>query len=142
MENVCSVYIKEMIASYSSVSSSSVLANLQGTMFMQVLIDDYIVPMVESGQQGFRPADRCDPKTAIFYACGIFATYGFNRIMVNVTQGTLLRLRGELFNHMETLPIRYFDSNSRGDIMSIYTNDIDTMRQMISQSIPSAVLRV
>lgn len=73
---------------------------------------------------------------AVIYGVGIIATYSYNRIMVNVTQGTLLRLREELFNHMQTLPIRYFDTNSRGDIMSIYTNDIDTLRQMVSQSIP------
>ena len=131
-----SLYGKEMIAVFICIIIS-VLASLQGTMFMQVLIDDYIIPMVETGSTDFGPLIKAITKTAIFYSCGIFATYGFNRIMVNVTQGTLLNLRGELFEHMETLPIRYFDSNARGDIMSIYTNDIDTMRQMISQSIPS-----
>ena len=115
----------------------SVLANLQGTMFMQVLIDDYISPMLESGSKDFGPLAGAIIKTACFYAVGIIATYSYNRIMVNVTQGTLRRLRGDLFNHMESLPIRYFDKNSRGDIMSVYTNDIDTLRQMISQSIPS-----
>ncbi len=115
----------------------SVVANLQGTMFMQVLIDDYITPMVETHSRDYGPLIGAIMKTACFYLVGITATFAYNRIMVNVTQGTLLRLRGELFDHMETLPIRYFDSNSRGDIMSIYTNDIDTMRQMISQSIPS-----
>ena len=114
----------------------SVLANLQGTMFMQVLIDDYIDPMLESGSKDFGPLIGAILKTACFYIVGIIATYSYNRIMVNVTQGTLLRLRGDLFNHMESLPIKYFDKNSRGDIMSVYTNDIDTMRQMISQSIP------
>ena len=114
----------------------SVVMNLQGTMFMQVLIDDYIVPMLEQGSRDFGPLLGAILRTAGFYAAGIAATYTFNRIMVNVTQGTLRRLRDEMFNHMESLPIRYFDGNTRGDIMSMYTNDIDTLRQMISQSIP------
>ncbi|MBR3539464.1 MAG: ABC transporter ATP-binding protein [Eubacterium sp.] len=113
-----------------------VLANLQGTMFMQVLIDDYIDPMLTSGSRDFGPLLGAILRTAGFYAIGIGAVYAQNRIMVNVTQGTLKRLREEMFNHMETLPIRYFDSHTRGDIMSMYTNDIDTLRQMISQSIP------
>ena len=115
----------------------SVVANLQGTMFMQVLIDDYIDPMVESGSKDFGPLIGAILMTATFYLIGISETFAYNRIMVNVTQGTLLKLRGDLFNHMESLPIRYFDTNSRGDIMSIYTNDIDTLRQVVSQSIPS-----
>ena len=114
----------------------SVVMNLQGTMFMQVLIDDYIVPMLESGSRDFGPLLGAILRTACFYASGIAATYTFNRIMVNVTQGTLRRLRDEMFNHMESLPIGYFDGKTRGDIMSVYTNDIDTLRQMISQSIP------
>ena len=115
----------------------SVVANLQGTMFMQVLIDDYIKPMVESGSKDFGPLAGAILMTAGFYLIGILSTFAYNRIMVNVTQGTLLKLRGDLFNHMESLPIKYFDTNSRGDIMSIYTNDIDTLRQVVSQSIPS-----
>ena len=114
----------------------SVVMNLQGTVFMQVLIDDYIVPMLESGSRDFGPLLGAILRTACFYASGIAATYTFNRIMVNVTQGTLRRLRDEMFNHMESLPIGYFDGKTRGDIMSVYTNDIDTLRQMISQSIP------
>jgi len=114
----------------------SVLANLQGTMFLQVLIDDYIKPMLENSSTDFEPLMWAILRTAGYYAIGIAATYAQNRIMVNVTQGTLRRLRDDMFNHMETLPIRYFDSNTRGDIMSMYTNDIDTLRQMISQSIP------
>jgi len=113
-----------------------VLANLQGTMFMQVLIDDYISPMVESGSKDFGPLLRAILRTACFYAIGIIAVFTQQKIMITVTQGTLLRMRAELFNHMESLPIRYFDSHTRGDIMSIYTNDIDTFRQMVSQSIP------
>ena len=114
----------------------SVLANLQGTMFLQKLIDDYIEPMLESGSRDYEPLLWAILQTAGYYAVGILCTYANNRIMVNVTQGTLRRLRDDMFNHMESLPIGYFDSNSRGDIMSMYTNDIDTLRQMISQSLP------
>ncbi len=136
MQYVFSQYGVHMVIVLISIIIS-VVANLQGTMFMQVLIDDYIEPMVTEGSSDYGPLLHAIMKTAGFYLVGIVATFTYNRIMVNVTQGTLLRLRGELFNHMESLPIRYFDSNSRGDIMSIYTNDIDTLRQMISQSIPS-----
>ena len=87
----------------------SVVANLQGTMFMQVLIDDYIKPMVESGSKDFGPLAGAILMTAGFYLIGILSTFAYNRIMVNVTQGTLLKLRGDLFNHMESLPIKYFD---------------------------------
>ncbi len=114
----------------------SVVMNLQGTMFMQVLIDDYITPMLDSGSKDFGPLLGAILKTAGFYAVGVACTYTYNRIMVNVTQGTLRRLRDEMFHHMEALPISYFDNRTRGDIMSVYTNDIDTLRQMISQSIP------
>ena len=115
---------------------AGVLANLQGTMFMQELIDGYIVPMLEDGSRNFDPLMWAILRTAGFYAAGIVCVYIQNRIMVYVTQGTLRRLRDDMFNHMESLPIGYFDSNTRGDIMSMYTNDIDTLRQMISQSIP------
>ena len=114
-----------------------VLANLQGTLFMKVLIDDYIDPMVESGSRDFGPLIHAILKTAAFYAVGILSNYAYNRIMVSVAQGTLRRIRDTLFEHMESLPIRYFDTHTHGDIMSVYTNDVDTLRQMISQSVPS-----
>ena len=115
----------------------SVLANLQGTMFMKTLIDDYIDPMVKHNDQNFVPLIHAILRTATFYMIGIAATYSYNRIMVNVSQGTLRRVRDNLFEHMQSLPIKYFDTHTHGDIMSIYTNDVDTLRQMISQSIPS-----
>ena len=115
----------------------SVLANLQGTMFMKTLIDDYIDPMVKHNDQNFVPLIHAILRTATFYLIGIVATYSYNRIMVNVSQGTLRRVRDNLFEHMQSLPIKYFDTHTHGDIMSIYTNDVDTLRQMISQSIPS-----
>jgi ATP-binding cassette subfamily B protein len=114
----------------------SVLANLQGTMFMKSLIDDYIDPMLKSGNKDFGPLLGAIFRTAGFYAIGIISTYAYNRIMVNVSQGTLRRVRDTLFDHMESLPIKYFDTHTHGDIMSVYTNDVDTLRQMISQSIP------
>ena len=117
----------------------SVLANVQGTMFMQRLIDDYITPMVESGSTDFSPLLAAIARVAGFYVIGIAASYAYNMIMVYVTQGALVKLRNQMFEHMETLPIRYFDTHAHGEIMSFYTNDIDTLRQMISQSIPQMI---
>ena len=114
----------------------SVLANLQGTMFMRVLIDDYIIPMMKQEHPDFTALAMRIGRVAVFYIIGIGASYLYNRLMVNVTQGTLMRMRNEMFNHMENLPIKYFDTHAHGDIMSLYTNDIDTLRQMVSQSIP------
>ena len=114
----------------------SVLCNVQGTMFMKNLIDEYITPFLLSDNPNFTPLAHAIAKVAAFYALGVLATFGYNRLMVNVTQGTLRNLRNELFSHMEKLPIKYFDTHAHGDIMSVYTNDIDTLRQMISQSMP------
>ncbi len=117
----------------------SVLANVQGTMFTRTLIDSYITPMLTSGSRDFTPLLRAILRVACFYGAGVLASYIQNRLMIYVSQGTLRDLRTDLFDHMESLPIRYFDQNTHGDIMSIYTNDIDTLRQMISQSIPQFV---
>lgn len=114
----------------------SVLCNVQGTMFMKNLIDEYITPFLLSDNPNFTPLAHAIAKVAAFYALGVLATFGYNRLMVNVTQGTLRNLRNGLFSHMEKLPIKYFDTHAHGDIMSVYTNDIDTLRQMISQSMP------
>jgi len=113
-----------------------VLANVQGTLFMQKLIDDYIMPFLLSDTPNFAPLAQAVGRVAVFYAAGVASVYIYNLIMTYVTQGTLRDLRNELFTHMEKLSIRYFDTHAHGDIMSIYTNDIDTLRQMISQSIP------
>ena len=120
----------------------SVIANVQGTMFTKNLIDEYITPFLLTDHPDFSPLAHAIVKVAAFYAIGVLATYSYNRIMVNVTQGTLRNLRNELFAHMEKLPIRYFDTHAHGDIMSVYTNDIDTIRQMISQSIPQLISSV
>lgn len=114
----------------------SVIANVQGTMFMKNLIDDYITPFLLTDTPDFTPLTRAIARVAAFYGVGIIATYAYTRIMVNVTQGTLRSLRDDLFAHMEQLPVKYFDTHAHGDIMSVYTNDIDTLRQMISQSMP------
>ena len=114
----------------------SVLCNVQGTMFMKNLIDEYITPFLLSDNPNFTPLAHAIAKVAAFYALGVLATFGYNRLMVNVTQGTLRNLRNDLFSHMEKLPIKYFDTHAHGDIMSVYMNDIDTLRQMISQSMP------
>ena len=119
----------------------SVLANIQGTMFTRTLIDSYIMPMVEQVKAGqtqpdFTPLLKAMMRVAGFYLIGIASAYFQARTMAFVTQGTMKRLRIELFEHMESLPIKYFDTHAHGDIMSVYTNDIDTLRQMISQSIP------
>ena len=115
------------------------LANAQGTMFMQTLIDQYITPMIGQKNPDFGPLLKAMSRVVIFYAIGVTAAFTQNRIMVKVTQGTMKNLRKELFDHMETLPIKYFDTHAHGDIMSIYTNDIDTLRQVISQSAPQLV---
>lgn len=114
----------------------SVIASVQGTMFMQTLIDDFIVPLVKAETPDFTPLLNEIIRVAGFYAVGIVCTYAYNRIMVNVTQGTLKNLRNDMFTKMEKLPIKYFDTHAHGDIMSMYTNDTDTLRQMISQSMP------
>ncbi len=115
------------------------LANVQGTLFMQTLIDDYILPIVGSANPDFSGLRSELMRVGLFYLCGVCCSFGYNRIMVNVTQGFLRDLRIDLFEHMETLPIRYFDQTPNGDTMSVYTNDIDTLRQVISQSIPQLV---
>lgn len=117
----------------------SALATLRGTLFMQTLIDEYIVPLTQAETPDFSGLASALVSLAIVYAVGILCAYGYNRIMVNVSQGTMRNLRTELFTHMESLPIRYFDSHPHGDIMSVYTNDVDTLRQLMSQSIPQVI---
>lgn len=117
----------------------SVLCNTRGTMFMKSLIDDYIVPMVNSGSRDFSGLAKAIFEVGGFYAMGIIATYAYNKILIYISQGTIRAMRNALFEHMQDLPIRYFDTHAHGDIMSIYTNDIDTLRQMVSQSIPQLV---
>ena len=117
----------------------SALANVQASLFLQTLIDDYIIPMTQQQDPSFAPLAGALMRVGCIYVVGILAAWLNARIMVNVTQGTLRNLRVQLFTHMESLPIRYFDTHPHGDIMSVYTNDVDTLRQMLSQSIPQLV---
>ncbi len=115
---------------------AGVLANIQGTLFTQTLIDEYIMPLLGTPDPDFSGLARAIFRVACFYAVGVLASYLYNRIMINVSQGTMRNIRNDMFNKMEALPIKYFDTHPHGDIMSRYTNDIDTLRQMISQSMP------
>ena len=117
----------------------SAFVSVKGTLFMQTLIDDYILPLTSQSNPDFRPLGMAIMKLALFFIAGALMTYTYNRLMVNVSQGTMKKIRIDVFTHMESLPIKYFDTHAHGDIMSIYTNDIDTLRQMISQSIPQLV---
>ncbi|RKM62019.1 ABC transporter ATP-binding protein [Butyrivibrio sp. CB08] len=114
----------------------TVFSSVQGTLFTKTLIDSYIQPMLDSGSTDYGPLLGAIGRVALFYGLGVVSAFLQARVMVEINQGTLKRLREDLFTHMESLPIKYFDTHAHGDIMSIYTNDIDTLRQMISQSIP------
>lgn len=117
----------------------SAITTLCSTLFIRSLIDDYIAPLLEQEAPDYAPLAKGLVTLAVVLLVGIIAAYGYNRIMVNVSQGTLKRLRTELFQNMEALPIKYFDTHAHGDIMSVYTNDIDTLRQVISQSFPQLI---
>ena len=114
----------------------SVVASVQGTLFTKTLIDGYITPMMGQSNPDYGPLAGAIGRVVIFYALGVLASFVQARLMIYVGQGTLKNLRQELFTHMESLPIKYFDTHAHGDIMSIYTNDIDTLRQMIAMSMP------
>lgn len=123
----------------------SAAASVSSSLFLKTLIDDYITPMLlTSGTEydGFAALLGAIAKMGVLFALGIAATYIYNRVMVTVSQGTLKTIRDDMFSHMQTLPVKYFDTHTHGDIMSFYTNDTDTLRQMISQSIPHAVSSV
>ena len=115
------------------------VATMRGMLFVQSLVDDYIVPLMQSASPDFSLLAKALVGIAIMYIIAIVSTYGYNRIMVNVSQGTMKKLRIELFTKMESLPIRFFDTHAHGDIMSVYTNDVDTLRQLFSQSIPQVI---
>ena len=118
---------------------AAALCTLKGTLFMQTLIDDYILPLTNTGNPDFTPLLKALGSLAVIYAAGIVCAYGYNRIMVNVSQGTMRNLRIRIFMHMESLPVKYFDTHAHGDIMSVYTNDVDTLRQLMGQSIPQVI---
>ena len=115
---------------------AAVYSRLQGTMFMRTLIDDYILPLIGRENPEFDALKAAILRVAVFYGIGVAAAYIQARVLINIGQGTLRNIRNDLFEKMEALPIKYFDTHAHGDIMSIYTNDVDTLRQMVSESIP------
>ena len=115
------------------------IATVIGATFPQTLVDDYITPMINSGSTDFSALGKAVIRLVITLAIGILASWAYTRIMVTVSQGTMLRLRDDLFQSMERLPIKYFDTHAHGDIMSVYTNAVDTLRQLLSQSIPQII---
>ena len=115
------------------------LTSVTASVFMKTLIDDYITPLLVSEVPDFAPLAQALTTMACIYLVGVIANYLYHKVLVVISQGTLLDLRNELFTHMETLPIQYFDTHAHGDVMSIYTNDVDTLRQVVSQSIPSFI---
>lgn len=142
MKRVLNVVLKEYKISSILVVMfiiGSALATLQGTLFMRSLVDEYILPLTQTDNPDFGALGKALLTLTAVYAVGILCAYAYNRIMVNISQGTLRRVRIDLFTHMESLPIRYFDTTRHGDIMSVYTNDVDTLRQLISQSIPQTI---
>ena len=117
----------------------SAVCTVVGATFPQTLIDEYIEPMLSTGSRDFTGLAQDIKQLVCIMGAGVIASFGYNRIMVNVSQGTLRHLRDDLFHKMESLPIKYFDTHAHGDIMSVYTNDVDTLRQVISQSIPQVI---
>lgn len=117
----------------------SAIATLQGTLFMKSLVDDYIAPLLHAGLPDYSGLASALLTMAMIFLCGVICSYGYNRIMVTVAQGTMRNIRTQLFEHMESLPVKYFDTHTHGNIMSVYTNDVDTLRQLISQSLPEVV---
>ena len=114
-------------------------ATVMGATFPQTLVDDYIVPMMNSGSTDFSSLGAAIVRLACIMALGVAASFAYNRMMVTISQGTMRQLRNNLFQRMESLPIQYFDTHAHGDIMSVYTNDVDTLRQLLSQSIPQVI---
>lgn len=118
---------------------ASAIANVKAQLFLQKLIDDYITPLIGQTDPSFAPLAAAIGKISVFLIIGVVSSYLTNRLMVNVEQGTMRDMRRDLFAHMQSLPIKYFDSHAHGDIMSVYTNDIDTLRQMIGMSMPQLI---
>ena len=115
------------------------IATVVGATFPQKLVDDYITPMLASGSTDFGGLAGDLVRLVCIMGLGVITAFTYNRIMVNVSQGTMRNLRDDLFSRMEALPIKYFDTHAHGDIMSVYTNDVDTLRQLLSQSIPQVI---
>ena len=134
-------YKKQFIAVFMCIILSSI-ANVLGSLFLQTLIDDYITPLLGIENPVYTELLKAIGFMAIIYVIGIISTYLYNRIMAVISQGVLKDIRDEMFEKMERLPIRYFDTHAHGDIMSHYTNDTDTLRQMLSQSLPHIIMSI
>ena len=132
---VISTYKLQLVVVLVSIIISA-LVGVAGIEFIKYLIDDFITPLLGSQNPDYTALFNVIMMMALVYIVGVIATYIYNRLMINISQGILNKIRKQLFNHMQKLPIRYFDSRPHGEIMSIYTNDVDTLRQMLSQSIP------
>ena len=132
---VVSGYKLQLVVVLVSIIISS-LVGVAGIEFIKYLIDDFITPLLGSQNPDYTALFNVIMMMALIYVVGVIATYIYNRLMINISQGVLNKIRKQLFEHMQKLPIRYFDSRPHGEIMSIYTNDVDTLRQMLSQSIP------
>ena len=132
-------YYKYLFALVVACILVNAIATVVGATFPQTLVDEYILPMIASGSDDFSGLARDLVQLACVMGTGVIAAYAYNRIMVTVSQGTMRRLRDDLFGRMESLPIKYFDTHAHGDIMSVYTNDVDTLRQLLSQSIPQII---
>ena len=130
-----SVYKFQFVIVIISIIVSSI-ANVMGIQFLKTLIDEYITPLLGAENPDFGPLFMAVLGMGAMYLVGITATYLYNRLMINISQGVLRKIRSDMFNHMQTLPIKYFDTHKHGEIMSTYTNDVDTLREMVSQSIP------
>ncbi|MBO0448633.1 ABC transporter ATP-binding protein [Enterococcus sp. MJM12] len=118
----------------------SAYANVKGSLFLQVVIDQYITPLIGQSDPNFSGLLQAIMQMALIYLIGVVASLTYNFMMVKISEGTQKKIRDQMFTHLESLPIRYFDANSDGDIMSHFTNDTDTLRQMISQSIPNLMM--
>lgn len=142
LKRVLGIMLQEYKAQFCLVVAlilGAALATLRGTLFMRDLVDVYIKPMIGSEAPDFGPLAHALLSLALVYLIGLLCSYGYNRIMAIISQGTLKKIRIELFSKMESLPIKYFDTTPHGDIMSVYTNDVDTLRQLIGQSVPQLV---
>ena len=142
LKRVLGIMLREYKAQFCLVVAlilGAALATLRGTLFMRDLVDVYIKPMIGVESPDFGPLAHALLSLALVYLIGLLCSYGYNRLMAVISQGTLKKIRIQLFSKMESLPIKYFDTTPHGDIMSVYTNDVDTLRQLIGQSIPQLV---
>ena len=142
LKRVLGIMLREYKAQFCLVVAlilGAALATLRGTLFMRDLVDEYIKPMIGAETPDFGPLAHALLSLALVYLIGLLCSYGYNRLMAVISQGTLKKIRIQLFSKMESLPIKYFDTTPHGDIMSVYTNDVDTLRQLIGQSVPQLV---